>query len=90
MQDNNTNSHGFRGVRGHLEPLTTRTITAHYTPKFLQVAVEKYSATPAGLVAELEAEQLRAPACHSSAPAAHSANVVFAFDLHAQQPKSRT
>jgi hypothetical protein len=34
-------------------------IYAHYTPKFLRAAVEKYSATPAELVAELEAEQER-------------------------------
>ena len=44
-------------VLGHASPTTTKAIYAHYTPKFLRGAVEKYSATPAELVAELEAEQ---------------------------------
>ena len=46
-------------VLGHSSPETTKSIYAHYTPKFLRDAVEKYSATPAELVAELEAEQQR-------------------------------
>jgi len=46
-------------VLGHASPLTTKQIYAHYTPKVLREAVEKYSATPAELVAELEAEQER-------------------------------
>jgi site-specific recombinase XerD len=46
-------------VLGHANPSTTKLIYAHYTPKFLRAAVEKYSATPAELVAELEAEQAR-------------------------------
>ena len=44
---------------GHSSPETTKQIYAHYTPKVLRAAVEKYSATPAELVAELEAEQER-------------------------------
>ncbi len=47
-------------VLGHSSPETTRQIYAHYyTPKVLRAAVEKYSATPAELVAEFEAEQDR-------------------------------
>ncbi len=46
-------------VLGHASPDTTKAIYAHYTPKFLRDAVEKYSATPAELVAELEVEQAR-------------------------------
>jgi site-specific recombinase XerD len=46
-------------VLGHATPGTTKLIYAHYTPKFLRAAVEKYSASPAELVAELEAEQER-------------------------------
>ncbi len=48
-----------RDVLGHASPVTIKQIYAHYTPKVLRVAVEKYSATPAELVAELEAEQER-------------------------------
>ena len=44
-------------VLGHASPDTTKAIYAHYTPKVLRVAVEKYSATPAELVGDLEAEQ---------------------------------
>jgi site-specific recombinase XerD len=44
-------------VLGHASPVTTKQLYAHYTPKFLRVAGEKYSATPAELVAELEVEQ---------------------------------
>jgi site-specific recombinase XerD len=44
-------------VLGHSSPETTKQIYAHMTPKVLRDAVEKYSATPAELVAELEAEQ---------------------------------
>jgi site-specific recombinase XerD len=46
-------------VLGHSSPETTKQIYAHMTPKVLRDAVEKYSATPAELVAELEAEQER-------------------------------
>jgi site-specific recombinase XerD len=46
-------------VLGHASPLTTKQIYAHYTPKVLREAVQRYSATPAELVAELEAEQER-------------------------------
>jgi site-specific recombinase XerD len=46
-------------VLGHSSPETTKSIYAHYTPKYLRAAVEKYSASPAELVAELEAEQER-------------------------------
>lgn len=46
-------------VLGHASPSTTKAIYAHYTPKFLGDAVRKYSATPAELVAELDAEQSR-------------------------------
>jgi site-specific recombinase XerD len=46
-------------VLGHSSPETTKQIYAHYTPKVLRAAVEKYSATPAELVAELEAEDAR-------------------------------
>ena len=46
-------------VLGHSSPLTMKSIYAHYTPKFLREAVQRYSATPAELVAELEAEQER-------------------------------
>ena len=46
-------------VLGHASPVTTKQVYAQYTPKFLRAAVEKYSATPAELVAELEAEQER-------------------------------
>jgi integrase/recombinase XerD len=46
-------------VLGHASPSTTKAIYAHYSPKFLGDAVRKYSATPAELVAELEAEQAR-------------------------------
>jgi site-specific recombinase XerD len=46
-------------VLGHANPNTTKTIYAHYAPKFLRAVVEKYSASPAELVAELEAEQER-------------------------------
>lgn len=43
-------------ILGHSSPETTKAIYAHYAPKFLRAAVEKYSATPTELVAELEAE----------------------------------
>jgi integrase len=44
-------------VLGHASPETTKRIYAHYTPQFLRESVAKFSATPAELVAELEAEQ---------------------------------
>jgi integrase len=46
-------------VLGHASPVTRKLINAHYSPKFLRAAVEKYSAAPAELVAELEAERER-------------------------------
>jgi site-specific recombinase XerD len=46
-------------VLGHSSPETTKQIYAHYQPKVLRAAVEKYSATPAELVAELEGERER-------------------------------
>lgn len=46
-------------VLGHASLINTKLIYAHYTPKFLRATVEKYSATPAELAAELEAEQAR-------------------------------
>ena len=46
-------------VLGHADPSTTKTVYAHYSPRFLRDAVAKYSATLAELVAELEAEQAR-------------------------------
>ena len=46
-------------ILGHADPGITKQIYAHYTPQFLRAAVEKYSATPAELAAELEAERER-------------------------------
>jgi site-specific recombinase XerD len=47
-------------VLGHASPpTTTKQIYAHYTPKAVRAAVEHYSASPAELVAELEAERER-------------------------------
>jgi integrase len=46
-------------VLGHASPMTTKQIYAHYTPKFLRETVARYSASPAELAAELEAEQQR-------------------------------
>ena len=44
---------------GHADPNTTKTIYAHYNPEFLRESVARYSASPAELVAEFEAEQER-------------------------------
>jgi hypothetical protein len=46
-------------VLGHASPVTPKQIYAQYTPKFLRETVKKYSASPAELVAEIEAEQER-------------------------------
>jgi site-specific recombinase XerD len=46
-------------VLGHASPDTTKRIYAHYTPKFLRAAVEKYSASASELVTEIEDEQER-------------------------------
>jgi site-specific recombinase XerD len=46
-------------VLGHADPSTTKAIYAHYTPQFLRESVAKYSATPAELIAELDAERER-------------------------------
>jgi site-specific recombinase XerD len=44
-------------VLGHADPSTTKSIYAHYTPKKLRAVVLEYSASPAELVAEFEAEE---------------------------------
>ena len=41
-------------VLGHASPLTTKQIYAHYQPQVLRAAVQRYSASPSDLVAELE------------------------------------
>ena len=46
-------------VLGHADPSTTKQIYAHYTPKKLRAVVLEYSASPAELVAEFEAEEER-------------------------------
>lgn len=43
-------------VLGHASPLTTKQIYAHYTPAVLRRVVLEHSASPADLVAELEAD----------------------------------
>ena len=43
-------------VLGHADPSTTKMVYAHYTPQKLRPVVLEYSASPAELVAEFEAE----------------------------------
>ena len=47
----------MQDVLGHADPSTTKSIYAHYTPKKLRNVVLQYSASPAELVAEYEAEE---------------------------------
>jgi hypothetical protein len=42
---------------GHADPSTTKMIYAHYAPKKLRAVVLEYSASPAELVVEIEAEE---------------------------------